>query len=287
MTNSSNAAPVLDAIVGTLDDWGLALAAVTLVILPLELIVLRRRGRLSRQRVREMVASAIQFVPQSLSAVVIFAMQLAILATVAAVVPWGVPISWWSVPVVLLGADFLYYWEHRASHRINLLWSLFHSVHHSSPVYDQTTALRLSVFDGIQSAAFYLPLVLLGFQPELVIAAVFVVVAYQTWIHTELVGRLPAPFEWVLNTPSHHRVHHGSNREYLDKNYGGILILWDRLFGTFEPERAPVTYGLTTPIGTTNWIDVQLHDLRRMWAALRRAPSWRARWRVLAHPPTA
>lgn len=281
----STADRAFDGVVAALNGWGLALAAVTVVILPLELIVLRRRGRLSRRRIREMVASAIQFVPQSLSAVVIVAMQIAILATVAALVPWGVPISWWSVPAVLLGADFLYYWEHRASHRINLLWSLFHSVHHSSPVYDQTTALRLSVFDGIQSAAFYMPLVLLGFPPELVIAAVFVVVAYQTWIHTELVGRLPALLEWLFNTPSHHRVHHGSNREYLDTNYGGILIVWDRLFRTFEPERAPVTYGLTTPIGTTNWIDVQLHELRRMWGRLRQATSWRERWRVLAKPP--
>lgn len=283
----SSADRAVDGVVAALNGWGLALAAVTVVILPIELIVLRRRGRLSRRRVREMVASAVQFVPQSLSAVVIVAMQIAILAAVAALVPWSVSISWWSVPAVLLGADFLYYWEHRASHRINLLWSLFHSVHHSSPVYDQTTALRLSVFDGVQSAAFYLPLVLLGFPPELVIAAVFVVVAYQTWIHTELVGRLPAPLEWVLNTPSHHRVHHGSNREYLDKNYGGVLIVWDRLFRTFEPERAPVTYGLTTPIGTTNWIDVQLHELRRMWGRLRRATSWRERWRVLASPPAA
>jgi sterol desaturase/sphingolipid hydroxylase (fatty acid hydroxylase superfamily) len=281
----SSADRAFDGVVAALNGWGLALAAVTLVILPLELVVLRRSRRLTRRRVREMIASAVQFIPQSLSSILIVAMQLAILAAVAALVPWSVTITWWSVAAVLLGADFLYYWEHRASHRINLLWSLFHSVHHSSPVYDQTTALRLSVFDGIQSAAFYLPLVLIGFPPELVIAAVFVVVAYQTWIHTELVGRLPAPFEWVLNTPSHHRVHHGSNREYLDRNYGGILIVWDRLFGTFEAERAPVTYGLTTPIGTTNWIDVQLHELRRMWARLRQATSWRERWRVLAQPP--
>ncbi len=283
----STADRALDDLVAALNGWGLALAAVTLVILPLELVVLRRRRHLTRQRMREMLASAVQFVPQSLSAVVIFAIQLALLAAVATLVPWGVAVSWWSVPAVLLGADFLYYWEHRASHRINLFWSLFHSVHHSSPVYDQTTALRLSVFDGLQSAAFYLPLVLLGFPPELVFAAVFIVVAYQTWIHTELVGRLPAPLEWMLNTPSHHRVHHGSNREYLDKNYGGILIVWDRLFRTFEPEREPVVYGLTTPIGTTNWIDVQLHELRRMWGGFGRATSWRERWRLLASPPAA
>lgn len=193
--------------------------------------------------------------------------------------------TWWSIVSAVVVADFLYYWEHRASHRINLFWSAFHSVHHSSPVYDQTTALRLSVLDGFQSVVFYAPLVLAGVQPALAVAAVFLVVAYQTWIHTELVRRLPRPFEWLLNTPSHHRVHHGSNRQYLDKNYGGILIVWDRLFGTFEPEVAPVTYGLTTPIGTTNWIDVQLFELRRLWRRLRGPLSWRERWRLLAAPP--
>lgn len=276
-----------DTVLETLEYAAYALAAVTLVILPLELVWLRRHRRLTRQRLREMAASAVQFLPQSLSSIGIAAVELAALSAVAALVPWRLPVTWWTAALAVLGADFLYYWEHRASHRINLFWSLFHSVHHSSPVYDQTTALRLSVVDGLQSAAFYAPLVLAGFPPPLVLVAVLVVVAYQTWIHTELVAHLPRPLEWLLNTPSHHRVHHGSNPEYLDKNYGGILIVWDRLFGTFEPERAPVRYGLTTPIGTTNWLEVQLHELRALGRRWRAAGSARERWRLLAHPPAA
>jgi len=111
----------------------------------------------------------------------------------------------------VFATDFLYYWEHRAGHRVNLLWSTYHSVHHSSPVYDQTTALRLSVLDGLLSTAFYLPLALIGFPTPVIVGALGVVVAYQTWIHTEMVQTLPQPLEWLLNTPSHHRVHHGTN----------------------------------------------------------------------------
>lgn len=276
-----------NSIVDVLEYLAYGFAAVTLVILPIELVWLRVRGRLNRQRIREMVASAVQFVPQTLGSIVVTAIQFAVLGGIAALVPWNVPVTWWTAALAVLGADFLYYWEHRASHRIDLLWSVFHSVHHSSPVYDQTTALRLSAIDGLQSGLFYAPLVLLGFPPPLVLVAVFLVVAYQTWIHTEMVRRLPRPVEWLLNTPSHHRAHHGSNPEYLDKNYGGVLIVWDRLFGTFEPEVAPVRYGLTTPIGTTKWIDVQIHEMRRLGRRWREAHTVRDRWRVLAQPPAA
>lgn len=263
----------------------LLLMAVIVPMLPIELIRLRRRGQLTKQRIAEMLASGVQVVPQSLTAIGIVAIQLAFFTALASLVPWSMPITGWSVALAVLGADFLYYWEHRASHRVNLLWSLFHSVHHSSPVYDQSTALRLSVFDGLQVCFFHAPLVLVGFPPTLVFGAVLLVVAYQTWIHTELVGRLPRPLEWLLNTPSHHRVHHGSNPEYIDKNYGGVLIVWDRLFGTFAPEVAPVRYGLTTPIGTTHWVDVQVHELRRMWRSWCAARGWRAKWRVLSGRP--
>lgn len=268
-----------------LESAQLLFVAVIVPMLPIELVLLHRRGQLTKPRIAEMLASGVQVIPQSLAAIGIAALQLAVLTALASLVPWRVPVSGWSVALAVLGADFLYYWEHRASHRVNLLWSLFHSVHHSSPVYDQSTALRLSVFDGLQSCLFHAPLVLVGFPPSLALAAVLVVVAYQTWIHTELVGQLPRPLEWLLNTPSHHRVHHGSNSEYIDKNYGGLLIVWDRLFGTFAREAAPVRYGLTTPIGTTHWLDVQVHELRRMWRSWLAARGWRAKWGVLAHPP--
>jgi sterol desaturase/sphingolipid hydroxylase (fatty acid hydroxylase superfamily) len=275
----------LDSVLGSLAEWEVALNLVTVVVLPIELVWLHRSGRLDRQRGREMVASGVQFLPLLLTSVVSTAAWFAVFRWVEALVPWEIELTPWTIVLVLLGADFLYYWEHRSGHRVNALWSLYHSVHHSSPVYDQSTAYRLSAFDGTIGAVFTVPLVLAGFPAALVLAAAGVVVGYQTWIHTETVRRLPRVVEWLFNTPSHHRAHHGTNPEYLDKNYGGILIVWDRLFATFEPEQSPVTYGLTTQIGNTRWIDAQIFELRNMIRALVRASSWAQRVGILVRPP--
>lgn len=275
----------LSTIISRLQVWELALNLVTVVLLPLELVWLRRRGRLTRARGREMVASAVQFLPLLVTSLVTVTVWFAAYRAVQALVPWEIALTPWTVALAVIAADLCYYWEHRAAHRVNGLWSLYHSVHHSSPVYDQSTAYRLSAFDGMISSVFYLPLVLAGFPAALVGASAALVVAYQTWIHTEMIRRLPRPIEWLFNTASHHRVHHGTNPEYLDRNYGGILIVWDRLFGTFEPERAPVTYGLTTQIGTTSWTEPQVFELRRTLARLRRANSWSERLAIVFRPP--
>jgi sterol desaturase/sphingolipid hydroxylase (fatty acid hydroxylase superfamily) len=166
--------------------------------------------------------------------------------------------------------DFVYYWWHRASHEVRLLWAA-HENHHSSRHYNLSTALRQSWTTPFTTVPFYVCLPLLGFHPLMVSTQVAVSLLYQFWLHTELVGRL-GPFEWLFNTPSHHRVHHGTNVEYLDRNHGGILILWDRLFGTFEPERAPVRYGLTKDIDTFAPFRIAFHE----WAAMGRQ-AWRAR----------
>ena len=275
----------LDALVSTLSRWEIALNLVTLVVLPIELVWLRRSGRLDRSRGAEMVTSAVQFLPLVATSVVTGAAWFAFFRWIEAMVPWEIGLTWWTVALALLGTDFLYYWEHRAGHRVNALWSLYHSVHHSSPVYDQSTAFRLSAVDGTIGTLMFLPLVLVGFPAALVLAMVGIVVGYQTWIHTEIVRHLPGAIEWWLNVPSHHRVHHGTNPRYIDKNYGGILIVWDRLFGTFEPERAPVSYGLTTQIGTTRWLEPQIVELRRTIRRLRRADTWSQRLQIMVRPP--
>jgi sterol desaturase/sphingolipid hydroxylase (fatty acid hydroxylase superfamily) len=275
----------LEVLLSRLGMWEVALNLVTVVLLPIELVWLRRSGRLDRQRGREMVASGVQFLPLLATSIVTGAAWFAVFRGVQALVPWEVEVTPWTVALALLGADFLYYWEHRSAHRVNALWSLYHSVHHSSPVYDQSTAFRLSAVDGTIGTVFLLPLVVAGFPAALVLAAAGIVIGYQTWIHTETVRRLPSVVEWWLNTPSHHRVHHGTNPEYIDRNYGGILIVWDRLFGTFAPERATVRYGLTTQIGHKRWVDVQIFELRRMVRALRAAPSWAQRLAILVRPP--
>ena len=176
----------------------------------------------------------------------------------------------WAWVALFFAEDLVYYAFHRCSHEVRFLWAA-HENHHSSQRYNLSTALRQSWTTPLTTVPFYVWLPLLGFHPLMVQTQVAVSLLYQFWIHTELVGRL-GPLERVVNTPSHHRVHHGANVEYLDRNHGGILILWDRLVGTFEPERAPVRYGLTKNIATFDPFRIAFHE----WAAMARQ-AWRAR----------
>ncbi|MCX7768127.1 MAG: sterol desaturase family protein [Flavobacteriales bacterium] len=160
------------------------------------------------------------------------------------------PTTWWMWIALFLGVDFCYYWFHRLSHEINFLWAA-HVVHHQSEDYNLSVALRQSWFQQFFSWLFYVPLAWIGFHPVHLLTVAAFNTLYQFWIHTELIGRL-GPLEWILNTPSHHRVHHGRNPQYIDRNHGGTLIIWDRIFGTFEPEKAPVVYGITTPLRSFN-----------------------------------
>ncbi|XP_042595766.1 alkylglycerol monooxygenase isoform X2 [Cyprinus carpio] len=158
--------------------------------------------------------------------------------------PWDSAWTWW---LAFFGVDMGYYWFHRFAHEFNILWAA-HQVHHSSEYYNLSTALRQSVTVQFSSWAFYLPLAL-AVPPSVFAVHIQLNLLYQFWIHTELVKDL-GPLEWILNTPSHHRVHHGRNPYCIDKNYAGILIIWDRMFGTFAPESDQVVYGLTYPIST-------------------------------------
>lgn len=161
-----------------------------------------------------------------------------------------VSLSWWSWLLAVLLADLTYYWMHRCEHRVRLLWT-YHSVHHSSPEFNFSTALRLAWVEALFTWIFFVPMVVIGFDPAQVIGALAVVIAYQSWIHTEKLGKVRI-LDAVLNTPSNHRVHHGRNRIYLDKNFGGILIIWDKLFGTYAPETEEVLFGTTKPVGSSN-----------------------------------
>ncbi|HEY1101257.1 MAG TPA: sterol desaturase family protein, partial [Myxococcota bacterium] len=160
------------------------------------------------------------------------------------------PTSWWVVLFAFVAVDFLYYWFHRASHRSMIFWAT-HAPHHSSEDYNLAVALRQGPVQPLASQLFYLPLALLGVPFPLFVTMKSINLIYQFWIHTELVDRIGV-LERVLNTPSHHRVHHGANGSYIDKNHGGILIIWDRMFGTFVPETTPAVYGTVTPARTWN-----------------------------------
>lgn len=184
---------------------------------------------------------------------------------------------------VILGVDFFYYWLHRAGHRMNIVWA-GHVVHHQSEDYNLAVALRQSWYIPFIEWIFYLPLAVIGFSPLMYAGASAINTLYQFWIHTETVGRI-GPLEAVLNTPSHHRVHHGTNPEYIDKNYGGILIIWDKLFGTFEPEVAPSVYGTIKPLRSWNplWANVANWVEMGQQFRLARGPADAAR--ILLGPP--
>jgi sterol desaturase/sphingolipid hydroxylase (fatty acid hydroxylase superfamily) len=212
--------------------------------------------------------------------------KIGVLAIYAALYQWAIfdlRGQWWIWPLAFLGDDFAYYWFHRASHEVRFLWAA-HENHHSSTHYNLSTALRQSWTTPLTAPLFWAPLAILGIPPEMIFLAQGVSLVYQFWIHTELIDRL-GPLEWILNTPSHHRVHHGRNIEYLDRNHGGILIVWDRLFGTFEPERAHVEYGLTKQIHTYNPLRIAFHEWAAMLRDARRAGSWSAAVKVFLMPP--
>jgi sterol desaturase/sphingolipid hydroxylase (fatty acid hydroxylase superfamily) len=192
----------------------------------------------------------------------------------------GNPLTW----VALFFADDLaYYWFHRVSHENRVFWAS-HVVHHSSRHYNLSTALR-QTWVPMTYLPFWLPLLLAGFAPWMVLLAQSWSLIYQFGLHTERIGKLPWPLEAVLNTPSHHRVHHGANEQYLDRNYGGILIIWDRLFGTYEPEDERVRYGLTTNIETFHPVRVAFHEYIALWHDVRRAATWRERAGHVWHGP--
>lgn len=194
---------------------------------------------------------------------------------------------WWHWALLFVGQEFCYYWMHRADHRIRWFW-LNHSVHHSSNQYNLSAAYRLGWTGKLTGAAvFFGPLVWLGFPVPYVVGALSVNLLYQFWLHTELIDKLPRPIEFLFNTPAHHRVHHASNPDYLDCNYGGVLILFDRLFGTFRSQRAeePPRYGLVEPLLSYNPLRIATHAWTAMFHDLRLARGWRETWLTVFGPP--
>jgi sterol desaturase/sphingolipid hydroxylase (fatty acid hydroxylase superfamily) len=185
--------------------------------------------------------------------------------------------------VAILGWDLSFYLYHRVEHENRFLWAC-HVNHHSSQHYNLSTALR-QPWTPYMGLVFFPVWGFVGVEPRMVMISGGINLVYQYWVHTEAIGKLPAPIEWIMNTPSHHRVHHGSNPEYLDKNYAGIFIIWDRMFGTFEPERARVRFGLTKNIDSFNPFYIAFHEYWAIAKDVARARSWRTRLGILWHGP--
>ncbi len=193
-------------------------------------------------------------------------------------VPWEIPMNGWTFLLALIAADFTYYWMHRIEHEHRILWAL-HSVHHSSEDYNLSIALRLSIVEGFVEWVFLIPMILLGFNPFFTIVALIFIVQYQTWIHTNKITTLGVLDKW-FNTPSVHRVHHGSNPQYIDKNYAGVLLIWDRLFNTYEPEGEKVVYGLTKNIHTNNPLTINFIEFIKIGKELKQCRNMKDRLKL-------
>ncbi len=268
------------------DDFGLLILVVlgfSLVLGAAELLWDVFTKKMTWARLKEMVASFSTAIPTQLVDGLSEGVIVVLYIGVYQLIPWQLPVSWWSLLGALLVTDIVHYWTHRWEHEVRCLWAI-HSVHHSSYVYNISTAFRILFLRAPLDAMYYLVPVLLGFHPMLVLLSVLMLAIYQIWLHTELVGRLDI-LEYVLNTPSHHRVHHGANPKYLDRNYSGMLIIWDKLFGTFQTEEERPVYGLTTPLNTSNPLQVHFHECMALVRDLRQAHSWREVAGYLFRPP--
>lgn len=196
---------------------------------------------------------------------------------------WAV---WWAWPLCFVLDDLRYYWVHRAGHRIRWMWAS-HVNHHSSQHYNLSTALRQSWTGAFTfGLLFALPLVFLGFHPAMIAICAGFNLIYQFWIHTEAIDKMPRWFEAVMNTPSHHRVHHATNPRYLDRNYAGVLIVWDKMFGTFEAEQSDdiPRYGIIKQLGSFNLIWAVMHEWIGMLTDIARSP-WKHKLSYLLREP--
>jgi len=254
------------------------------VLIGLELVVTRRQGRRYyrlNDSINDLATGVLQQMATLLFAGFIVAGYLGLHAHARlADLPADSMLVW---AACFVGVDLLYYWFHRLSHEINFLWAA-HVVHHQSEEYNLTVALRQSALQPFFSMVFYWPLAVLGFPPVVFLACASFNTLYQFWIHTRAIGRL-GPLEHVLMTPSHHRVHHGRNPQYIDRNHGGTFIWWDKLFGTFEPEGEAVVYGITKPLESWNPVWANLHYWVELADAARATRGWQDRIRVFLKPP--
>ena len=191
------------------------------------------------------------------------------------------PLSWLGL---FLGVDFGYFLFHWASHRVRFLWAI-HEAHHSSSRMNFSVALRQPPLEPLVDWIFFIGLAWVGFPAKAILTTYAFNLFYQFFIHTELIRRLPGWIEWVFNTPAHHRVHHGTNPAYIDRNFGGTLIIWDRLFGTFTPEIEPVRYGVIHPVTSTNPFFVAFHLWGDIWHDVATSRSWSERLAHLLAPP--
>ncbi|MEZ4978678.1 MAG: sterol desaturase family protein [Chitinophagales bacterium] len=196
---------------------------------------------------------------------------------------WNIPVNVLSIFICFLLFDFIYYWAHRWGHKVNFFWGA-HVVHHQSEEYNLSVALRQPWFHHLISFFLFLPLPLLGFNPLVIGGVSLFVTLYQFWIHTRTIKYMPRIIEFLFNTPAHHRVHHAINPDYIDKNHGAVLIIWDRIFGTFQAEKEEEVYGITTALETFSPVLANTHYYTDLWKMMKDL-NWKQRIKLLFAPP--
>lgn len=203
-----------------------------------------------------------------------------------AMTPLRVELTWWTLPLYLLVGEFAFYWFHRIGHEVRLCWA-DHSIHHSASTYDFTVNLRFTPFQALYRLPLWAPLVLLGFNPLVLVLMATTVPAFQTFCHTTRIGRLSPWFEWLFVTPCNHGVHHACNPLYLDKNYGGLFMIWDHVFGTYQrmEDDVPPVFGITHPLASSNPIKVLLHEFVPLFRDFRAAPTFGQKMGVMFGRP--
>lgn len=198
--------------------------------------------------------------------------------------PWRMSLQWWTLIPCYLLFDFFSYWAHRMSHEKRFWWAT-HVVHHSGEHYNLSTSFRLSWIQNLK-IIFFLPVALMGFHPIIFFTVSQVAVLFQFWVHTEYIHRLPRWIEYVFATPSNHRVHHGSQEKYIDKNFGATFIFWDRIFGTYQPEEERPIYGITTNIEhKANPLHINFHEVAAIIQDVKQAKGFRRKWFFLFGSP--
>ncbi len=233
-----------------------------------------------QRRWKDTVANiAIYFLGRITDKLLLGSLGIIALLPIYYLIPYEIPMNWWTWFLGILAADLTYYWMHRIEHEHRILWAS-HSVHHSSEDYNLTVSFRLSIIEGIFEWLFLIPMILIGFNPFQAIVSLIFVAQFQTWIHTEKIQKL-GWLDEVFNTPSVHRVHHGSNNKYLDKNYGGLLMIWDKIFGTFQREEEKVIYGLTQNIKTNNPITINFIEYKNIWNEVKQCRTLKHKLKII------
>ncbi|NQY96976.1 MAG: sterol desaturase family protein [Henriciella sp.] len=254
-------------------DFDDAFFLIGAAVLAIELLKALFTGAFRGRAVLDMIASVSTQIPTLLVEIFLVSfLYVGVVMFADAFISWQMPVTVWTFALALIACDFTYYWEHRIAHRVRLLWTQ-HAVHHSSREMNVVVAIRFGPLEGFLSVIMHFPLVLIGFPPPLVLAGIVIALGYQTWIHTELIGKL-GPLEGVLNTPANHRVHHGCDDKYIDKNYGGILIIWDRMFGTYQREEETPRYGLKRDYDSVNPFSVWISEWPGLFSDLGKAKSF-------------